>query len=212
MPILPIVLGILGLAAIYVLRRRADQAGAAGPLPELPPLPDAPPLPAGWRPQRFVPHSAEAKALFRQAAERYGLPAEWADERELHDIVKKESGGWVGVPNYTYSKRYGASQDYQEDRNKWPLVWQSLREGKFIGARIKSGPQKGKFSSATGLGQLTVTNARMLMKSRTPMQPDAAGGYGDPVKEAAGMMRYIQWRYGDPKKAWAQYGKHGEGY
>lgn len=160
----------------------------------------------------YPPFSEAARALFREAARVAGLPLEWADSKGLHEILGKESsGGRVGVPNYTYGAR-------ARDPARWPEIWEELRQGKLTGDPV--GPDKGVpghlKSSATGLGQLTLTNilgAKRRDGSREPsLYPDGANGIGDPLNEAIGMLRYIKNRYGDPDTAWARYGKKHEGY
>ncbi len=65
--------------------------------------------------------------------------------------------------------------------------------------------QKTTRSSATGLGQLLLSNVDRYY-------PDGRQGIGDPLQEAAGMLRYIQDRYGTPDNAWRLYGTRHEGY
>lgn len=135
--------------------------------------------------KRYPPNSKEAIDLFRFAAIKYGLPEKWADDPDLHYILGKESGGWVGVPNYTYATR-------RVNKNKWPEVW----------AELKAGIYSTK-SSATGLGQLLASNAKKFY-------PDGLNGIGEPVNEATGFMRYILSRYGSPAVARSVYNQIGE--
>jgi hypothetical protein len=132
---------------------------------------------------RYAPGSAEAKALFRRAARRAGVPVAWADSDGLHYILRRESGGWVGRPNYTY----GSALKDPANRDRWPEVWAELRQG------IKS-----TRSSATGLGQLLLSNAERYY-------PDGREGIGDALNEATGMLKYIQRNYGDPDRAGRAY-------
>jgi spore coat assembly protein SafA len=135
----------------------------------------------------YEPGSPEARALFRDAARLAGVPESWADSAGLHNILRRESGGKVGVPNYTYGAR-------ARDPSQWGSVHDELRSGR-ITAR----------SSATGLGQLLLSNVDRYY-------PAGRAGIGDPVQEAAGMLRYIQDRYGTPDNAWRLYGTRHEGY
>lgn len=145
--------------------------------------------------KRYAPHSAEAIALFEKAAplafgpaSPNGVPTSWASEPGLHNILDKESDGFVGRPNYTYRDR--ATQE-----SEWNGVLDELREGQITAT-----------SSATGLGQLLLRNVEKYY-------PSGRLGLGVPVEEAAGMLAYIADRYGDPANAWASYGKMGhEGY
>lgn len=137
--------------------------------------------------QVYPPRSPEAIALFREAARVAGVPESWASSPALHNILARESGGVVGRPNYTYGSR-------ANDRSQWGNIHAELRNGR-ITAR----------SSATGLGQLLLSNVDRYY-------PAGRAGIGDPVQEAAGMLRYIKARYGSPEVAWARYNTRHEGY
>ncbi|MFH1810387.1 MAG: hypothetical protein ABIJ09_16720 [Pseudomonadota bacterium] len=136
---------------------------------------------------RYPPFSSEAKALFREAARKAGVPESWADSPGLHNILKRESNGQVGVPNYTYGGR-------KKDPAQWSAIHNELKNGRITAK-----------SSATGLGQL-------LLRNVDRYYPSGRAGIGDPVEEAAGMLAYIKDRYGSPERAWALYGKLHEGY
>lgn len=137
--------------------------------------------------QVYPPGSPEQRALFRDAARMIGVPESWADSAGLHNILRRESGGKVGVPNYTYGDR-------ARDPSQWASVHNELKNGR-ITAR----------SSATGLGQLLLSNVERYY-------PAGRAGIGDPVQEAAGMLAYIKDRYGNPDNAWRLYGTRHEGY
>jgi len=136
---------------------------------------------------RYEPNSDEAKQLFTAAAVYAGLPSTWASAPGLHHIMRKESDGWVGRPNYTYGRR-------SRQHSSWPAVHEELRRGR-----------KTTRSSATGLGQLILSNVDAYY-------PSGRLGIGDPFEEAVGMLRYIKQRYGNPDNAWARYGVNQEGY
>jgi hypothetical protein len=135
----------------------------------------------------YKPGSPEQVELFERAARKYGLDPSWARSPALQNILARESGGVVGRPNYTYGAR-------ANDRSQWDSIHQELKAG-HISAK----------SSATGLGQLLVANVDRYY-------PHGRAGIGDPEEEAAGMMRYIQSRYGTPENAWERYGRNHEGY
>lgn len=137
--------------------------------------------------QRYAPGSQEARDLFRQAARNAGLPESWADSPGLHNILRRESDGQVGRPNYTYGAR-------ARDPSQWGSIHDELKAGR-----------KTTRSSATGLGQLLLANVDKYY-------PSGRAGIGDPLEEATGMLRYIADRYGSPENAWAQYGRRHEGY
>jgi|JI10StandDraft_1071094.scaffolds.fasta_scaffold185179_2 hypothetical protein len=137
--------------------------------------------------ERYAPGSAEQQALFREAAKLAGLPESWATSRGLQNILRRESDGVVGRPNYTYGER-------AQDPSQWGDIHDELKRG-----------ERTAKSSATGLGQL-------LLRNVDAYYPNGRAGIGDPLQEAAGMLRYIKDRYGNPDRAWRQYGKHHEGY
>ncbi len=137
--------------------------------------------------QVYTPGSPEQIALFREAAQQAGLPESWASSPGLINILRRESGGKVGIPNYTYGAR-------AQDPSQWGGIHDELKAGR-----------KTAKSSATGLGQLLLANVDRYY-------PSGRAGIGNPVEEAAGMMKYIQDRYGNPDNAWALYGTRHEGY
>ena len=139
------------------------------------------------RQDTYAPGSPEARALFSEAARMAGLPPEWGNSEALHNILRRESGGQVGRPNYTYGDR-------ARDPSQWGSIHDELKNGQ-ITAR----------SSATGLGQLLLSNVDKYY-------PNGRAGIGDPLQEAAGMLRYIADRYGTPENAWRLYGTRHEGY
>ena len=140
-----------------------------------------------YRPgMRFPPGSPEMIALFEAAARRAGVPESWARSRALHELLSRESGGVVGIPNYTYRSR--------GDQATWPRIHTDLKAGR-IRAR----------SSATGLGQLLSRNARVYY-------PNGLDGIGVPLQEAIGMLLYIRQGYRTPERALAAYNSRHEGY
>ena len=141
---------------------------------------------------RYGPFTLAAQALFAQAAQLLSVPITWADPAHaegsaLHTILRKESDGFVGRPNYTYGQRAQSVRD-------WAEIWDELRDGRITAT-----------SSATGLGQLLLRNVESFY-------PSGRAGIGNPLEEAQGMLAYIQDRYGSPSVAAAQYGTVFEGY
>jgi hypothetical protein len=136
---------------------------------------------------RYRPGSPEQIRLFATAARQAGLPVEWASSEGLVNILERESDGWVGRPNFTYGDR-------AKNKLLWPAVWAELRRG-----------VKATKSSATGLGQLLLANVDKYY-------PRGRADIGNARGEAAGMLRYIQDRYGTPEHAWELYGKLFAGY
>lgn len=145
------------------------------------------PAPFGGRAPEYPPNAPQTVELFERAALVAGVPVAWARSPGLHSILGRESAGHVGVPNYTYGAR-------AQDPSAWPGVWAELRAGKITAK-----------SSATGLGQL-------LLRNVDAYYPEGRAGIGVALQEAAGMLRYIRARYGDPDRAWAAYGTRHEGY
>ena len=151
--------------------------------------------------KRYMPFSREAKELFREAAKAEGLPESWGDSKGLHYILKKESNGFVGIPNYCIKTSSGRrAKDFP---SSWPKIHQELRDNTLPRNRNNCG--RGRTSTASGLGQLLIANVDTYY-------PNGRRGIGDPMSEARGMLRYIKSRYGNPNNAWAQYGKNHEGY
>jgi len=146
---------------------------------------------------RYQPNSPEAIALFEEAADLADVPKSWARSKGLHNILKNESGGYVGIPNYTI--RTADGRRAKNNPQTWPKIHEELKSGK-----LKPGSHRAR-SSATGLGQLLLVNVERYY-------PSGSDGIGVPVEEAAGMLSYIKSRYGNPDKAWAKYGKIHEGY
>ena len=159
--------------------------------------------------ERYLPHSPEAKALFAKAAAIAGLPESWATEPEAHNIMAKESGGWVGRPNYTYGKVKSPNS-----RGQWPGVWAKTRSVARQRRAQKKNVSMGHSSSATGLGQLLALpivhdNGKISASNVEKFYPDGLDGIGDPINEAVGFLRYIAARYGSPDVAYQMYGKTG---
>ncbi len=139
--------------------------------------------------KRYVPFSKETITLFKSAARKAGLPEEWADNEALHMILKSESNGWVGRPNYTYG-----DLSKLDNSSRWSEVHDEIKRG-----------ERSTRSTATGLGQLIVGNVDRYY-------PSGRNGIGDPEEEAIGMLKYIKDRHGDPDTAWANYNTEHEGY
>jgi len=131
----------------------------------------------------YEPGSDDLTDLFRSAAKVANVPASWAESEALHKIVKAESGGWVGIPNYTYG-------DKKSDRSRWKEVHNELKRGE-ITAR----------SSASGLGQLILVNVKSYY-------PSGVDGLGNELEEAVGMMLYVEARYETPEIAWGNHGQN----
>ena len=153
----------------------------------------------------YPPNSAECIALFEEAARTANLPIEWAKDPGLHHILRRESGGRVGIPNFTYGqnnagRRFGLNTKRKSENfihrrtDVWPAIHAELKSGK-----------KGATSTATGLGQLILGNTETYY-------PSGRQGIGNPLEEAIGMLRYIAARYRNPARAWKLYGTKFKGY
>jgi len=191
----PLLAAAGAIAALLLVPRRARARTRVARM--RPPAP-----PAIYDLRRYPPRSSEAVVLFTSAARFAGLPDAWASAPELHAILEKESGGYVGRPNY----QFGAfARVDQQDR--WPEIWTAIQAGTWralLAEPYRTGPRAAQ-SSASGLGQLTSTNIPSYY-------PSGLAGIGIPLEEAIGMLRYIAARYGSPERAWARYGLGQEGY
>ncbi|HET6344954.1 MAG TPA: hypothetical protein VFH51_08475, partial [Myxococcota bacterium] len=122
----------------------------------------------------YTPGSKEFVSLFTAAAKEAGVPASWATDPVLGQIVNHESGGRVGIPNYTYQA--------QDSPERWKEIRQELLDGK-CSAKSTPSPVNGAMTEGatnTGLGQLKLFRAKQFY-------PDGARGIGDAYNEAVGM-------------------------
>ncbi len=139
---------------------------------------------------QYQPFSAEAKLLFETVAYDAGVPKSWAYSSALHHLLKKESEGWVGIPNYSIKNQ--DKKPVAKTPELWDAVHQKIRKGETGGFLARS--------TATGLGQLVAANVDRYY-------PSGREGIGDCREEAVGMLRYIRTRYGSPNTAWSCHGK-----
>jgi hypothetical protein len=153
----------------------------------------------------YPPRSPECVALFENAARVAGLPVEWARDSGLHNILRRESGGRVGIPNFTYGKdnagrRFGTNTRSKSENfiHRRTDVWPAIHD------ELKSGRKSAK-STATGLGQLILDNTEAYY-------PSGRQGIGNALEEAIGMLKYIARRYKNPARAWKLYGTKFKGY
>ena len=136
---------------------------------------------------QYKPFSNEAKNLFNEVASQAGVPGSWAYSPGLHAILKKESNGMVGIPNYTIKDAEGKT--VRNNQEAWPEIHQKIRDNQYLAP-----------SHATGLGQLQPQYVDRFY-------PSGRNGIGDCREEAIGMLRYIKAAYGTPERAWNCYGK-----
>lgn len=177
-------------------RRNADDsddaASGGADLSDNPPLSNDEAMPGSLSGRRYLPNASETVDLFTQAAAQAGLPTDWAASGgPLHLVLKAESGGWVGIPNL----QFGALSSPQQI-SQWPTVWAAIQNGTWRSLIDQSKVSSAGMSSATGLGQLTMSNIPKYY-------PSGLQGIGQPIEEAIGMLAYIADRYGDPDAAWA---------
>lgn len=134
---------------------------------------------------RYAPGTPEQIELFQEAARHLGLPTSWAEAPSFHELLTKESGGWVGRPTYEYkSDRWGWEVFKSKNSGSWPALWAHLRAG--------GDPPKGR--GATGMGQL-------ILQSVDKHYPDGRAGIGDAWNEAVGMLSYLNARWKSPDRA-----------
>lgn len=122
--------------------------------------------------------------LLEIAARVAGFPENWAKNSHLHDILRRESGGRVGILNYTIKDM---------DTAQFRTLATSSTKKNPVGSR----------STASGLGQLLLSNVDKYY-------PSGRMGIGDSFEEAIGFLRYIYDRYGHPDIARSMYGRMGE--
>ncbi len=175
----PFIIAGLGLAAIvYGITRRKGTPTMTGGTTQGTKRFDA---------EVYPPNSAELTELLAVASGEAGTPAQWAADPAMHRLIAKESGGWIGRPNYTYGQRndqrFPRNISNTSMRHMWPEVHEEIRQG-----------IKGAKSTATGMGQFIISNVDMYY-------PDGRAGVGDALNEATGMLRYVRDRYGDPARA-----------
>lgn len=145
---------------------------------------------------RYPPNDPATIDLFTQAAMQAGVPPDWASDPDLHSILKAESNGWVGIPNY----QFGALSSPNR-ASDWPTVWNAIRNGTWRTLIDANKYPHDKQSSATGLGQLTLSNIPTYY-------PSGVDGIGIAIEEAIGMLKYIadghaHPKFDDPASAWA---------
>jgi hypothetical protein len=137
--------------------------------------------------EQYEPGSQAYYQLFEAAAEYLGVPEEWAHSDSLQHLVKSESEGWIGIPNYKYGSR-------KADKSQWDDIHDELEDG------IINTEQTPR-SSATGIGQLLSSNAESHY-------PSGLAGIGVAFEEAVGMLSYIRQRYETPEIAWGNHGQN----
>lgn len=139
-----------------------------------------------WK--QFIPGSKEAQELFTYAAILAWLPASWWQDVRLHDILRNESGWVVWNANYVMVKNQKSSQELKKFAiDAREIAWESIASAFWV------------YSTATWLGQLTMSNEKYLPKWRESIWI--------PLDEAIWMLRYIEDRYGSIEVVSNMYGK-----
>jgi hypothetical protein len=161
-------------------RRPAVDTGKDEPQPEPQGPPETDDADSLDNAERYAPFTAAASALFAPLAGGFGSGT-WGDPattegQALHTLLKRESGGYVGRPNYTYGVR-------ARKFTKWAEIHAELKAGRRTAT-----------SSATGLGQLILRNVDAYY-------PSGRSGIGVASEEAYGMLAYIRDRFGSPTAA-----------
>jgi len=186
-----------GLFAFLFSPRKAQAMTTSNRGPSDPPSGPAPAASATYTAAQYAPNDPATVLLFQSAARFVGAPIEWATAfGPLHRLLEKESDGWVGRPNYQFGSLATIA-----NHSRWPEVWAAIQDGSWrslILPQYASSP-----SSATGLGQLTVTNI-----STGKYYPSGVMGIGKPLEEAIGMLRYIIERYKTPTAALSFHNKN----
>jgi hypothetical protein len=142
----------------------------------------------------------------------FKVPESWADHTTSqgaawHRLIEKESGGAIGVPNYTYFGWQDTVRlQWVKDPKQWPKLWAYLKEKVPSTNGATAERQFAKYfpgvgSAAIGVGQLLFPAAYM---------PEGNGGLGDETAELKGMLRYIMSRYTTPRKALEFHDRNGK--
>lgn len=209
--------GLVGAVLLWPRESEASLVDEFSPDGDAPPPPDpqnvltGPAAEAIYRDKQYPPFARTTEALFMSAARAINAPLDWATDPGLHQILHKESDGWVGRPNYQFGELAKISR--QAD---WWMVWDAIRRNawrQMLADQYANGPRD-KQSSATGLGQLTVTNIDRKGPDGVHglYYPSGRVGIGVALEEAIGMLAYIRDRYQTPALAWSSYGRGHEGY
>ncbi|KXS10214.1 hypothetical protein M427DRAFT_48504 [Gonapodya prolifera JEL478] len=128
----------------------------------------------------YPPNSPQLIQLLQDACTIAGLDQNWATNAAIHALIAKESGGRIGIPNYTRT-------------DLWPSLWEKMKSGD-PSYRGNGGNQSRR--DCIGLGQLCFDSGsvfRMLSDS------SGAPALGNPLAEAVGLLRTIQVAYGTPE-------------
>ena len=171
----------------------------------------------------YLPGSMQLVELFTEAARRAGYPEGWGslsglvgsrDDIDGGGLVSRESGGVVGRLNYMWRDSSNTSvfdlpvkapdgerpswEEKQPQNIEYAIRWIQDAPRGHVEDDIEEGVRlpPGINSSATGLGQLLSSTGYANM-------PLGYGGYGIPMQEAIGMLKYIKGRYGHPNSAYS---------
>jgi hypothetical protein len=152
-------------------------------------------LVAGTCPDHYKPGSQRQIDLFEKAADRANVPKSWARSKDFQELMRRESDGCVGIPNYTILAPNG------KEAKKYPGTWSRIHD-RLRKKTFKNPNGRKPRSSATGLGQLLRSNAKKYY-------PSGVEGIGDPFEEAVGMLSYVKDRFGSPRNALKYHRKKG---
>jgi len=165
----------------------------------------------------YPPGSQQLVDLFTEAAIQEGLSTAWARlpgltgaSRDITGggLVSRESAGVVGRLNYEFENvndpKFNFPEAWNDGKNPANIEYairqwiQSVPPASYIDGDETQGvlPPQGVNSTAIGLGQLLSSTGYNRM-------PNNYGGYGIPIAEARGMLRYIYDRYGHPNSAYS---------
>ena len=136
--------------------------------------------------RRYSPGSEATRDLAADACTVLGLSRRLGESDGLHNIIRRESGGYVGRPNYTIHLD-GVQMSDTATADDWPKVWKRLRSGD-VG---ELWPEGVSHSTACGLGQLLSSNMARL-------GPTGVDGYGDALAEMCALISYVLARYRAP--------------
>ncbi|KXS08816.1 hypothetical protein M427DRAFT_50297 [Gonapodya prolifera JEL478] len=119
----------------------------------------------------YPPYSTQLTKLLSDACKVLGFDQSWSTNKAVHALVEKESGGRIGVPNYTMGNFLPAPYNIGNQLGQRPDLWASLWE------KMKSGDP-----AYRGNGDSS-----------------GAPALGNPLAEAVGLLRTIKEAYGTPE-------------
>lgn len=179
------------------------------PVQQAAPTPNRKPDPDDWIGLIQLEYgSPEFYAIFDQAvaapfAAGVGAQTSWVRDPRFKFIYTREcrsavtgKTGYVGLPNSIIPWHFYPKLDPNDigatgwEKNVWDVL-KRAKIGEDVFNNAAKAPVPGQPKTATGLGQMTLTNIIKGGPGGSPMYPSGVDGIGDALEEAIGVMRYI---------------------